>query len=118
MAKENTWEGFRQIKEGDTEKTKIIEVKHGILSDFKSKEYFEKIESDKREPARKQAAVQVLCENGMKIDIIMPRDKTFGPRSVLASWERTYHKLPEVGDEVTAERDELGFWRVSLKQLR
>ena len=122
MAKQETqetlWGDYKEVKEGDTEETKISEVTKGVLGDFKSPEYFEKVESDKREQARKSPAVQVLCANGAKMEIILPRGDTYGPKSVIAAWKKTYRKLPEVGDAVSTERDENGFWRIQLKMLR
>lgn len=115
---ENLFEGYEELREGDTENTTIEEVNKGVLGDFKSKEYFDAVASDKREEAKQQPAVQIVCKNGAKLEIGLPANKKYGPKSYIAAWMKTYKKFPEVGDAVITERDENGFWRIQLKMVR
>lgn len=118
MVAEHKWEGYEENKAGDVEKTTIVEVRPGVMADFKSKEYFEKVDSERREQARMAKAVQIVCKNGAKMEITLPANGTkYSPKSNLAAWKKTYKKLPEAGDEVDSERNDNGFWEIRLLKV-
>ncbi len=106
---ELNWDDFDEIKAGQREESKIIEIKQGKIADFKSPNYFLKNPDIKEEPA-----IQIICENESKLDIRLPKNKKITPQSNLTRWKKMYQKFPEVGDKVDTVVDENGFRKIVL----
>lgn len=104
------WSSYEEIKKGDIEKTKIIEIKQGKLGDFKADKYFEK-----KPEAKEREAIQIICENGAKEEINLPVTKKITPNSKLGKFKSTYGKYPEINLEINTIVDDNGFYSIVLK---
>lgn len=103
-------EGTEEVKAGDTEKTKITELKAGVLKDFVNKEYIKKA----GEAVGDQKAIRITTENGA--DLTMTTPKKISPNAHIAKFKRQYGKYPEKDMEVTTIIDEDGYSKIILAQ--
>lgn len=103
MPKEEEAEGvnfseYEDIKPGEKEDTEVVEVKEGVQTDFRTDNYWEKVEDTKEniEKMKEQPAIEVKTENGASLVINMPASKKVNPKSNLGLWKATYGDYPKV----------------------
>lgn len=112
------WTQFKETKVGEKTKTSVIEIHEGIEEDFRSPNFWEKIDATKDEIERlkKTAAIEILTANGARMVIRLPADDKIRPNSNIALWKKTYGDYPEEGQDVYTKTDENGFERVVLEK--
>ena len=108
-------EEYKEMKIGEPEKAKVVEIKEGTLGDFVSPESWNKFDPEGRTKPEHEA-IEIRTNNNARLLIKLPQNKELHPKSLLAKWKRTYGKLPQVGDPVNTVNNEDGFREIMLSK--
>lgn len=112
---------YEDVKVGEKEKTKIIEVRQGKQVEFRSDAFWEALEAkgetkDDIVDRKDQLCCQVLTDNGARMILTLPKEKKVLPNSNLGLFKKTYGEYPKEDLEVETKIDEKGFRQIILEK--
>ena len=109
---------YEDIKPGEKVETTVTEVKEGTQDEFRTDNYWAKVEDtpENIEKMKKAPAIEVTTGNGASMVINLPAGKRVSPKSNLGCWKATYGDYPTKDQKVTTKVDDNGFNRIVLEK--